>query len=911
MKKYLVKGALALFGGAFLFSCAEKETDYVPVAQQKVKAFEDVFKEVYGDNIDPYQDWGFSQGKTNVDINDPSQIVEVEDLRGDVAYTRAGAFGHSESLLAFRYGTRTANPQKNLWGDPDELNLKIPPALTLGQKTRVKAYFQHHPKLTYVAPPAGDYYIQQVYKGFNDPEGNRPNNSCSLEYYYAANGDTVRGSGHMDKLTIGSNEEHVLNFNYGTYDYGNYHQVLNEGESSHDYLGTYTENPGKTHPDQITLMQNINPTCVGFHDSRGSVQHNDHAALVAASVIDAWAIANEAALRASGEFGENCVTEGWNRSFVGLDYESKVPDDIYLKNNGQKIYATVSDCCPQKDFVWDGTRYWKWDDIKDRPLTTPDGRTFPLVSTDKNTYLGQYIKIDQNNMYSTVKAGPIKKDTGLDNIYGDTNDNREVQVTDLTKIFDAIGSGSVAAVNNDKGGFVKNLGGRDYVFSDWIVTLTAASAYPPPFDDYEITNDNIWSQVERGRVFCEDLGRATREDLDYNDVVFDAIVFSNYRYYKKVKVRYRDNTKAVELSRQTVEEEGPTTKYYVNIKLVAAGGTIPVSILVGDKDDANSVKEYVVHDQFNVPEPTPTEMMVNTRDNNSTAYGSFGTRQPVQLGDIHESFRVNFADGTSDDFDVQLIEVPESLAKISDINIWSCFNGGSDVTELASVKGGAPQKFMAPYGTTKWASERNNISLAYPGEHDANGKMITPGFNDWVKNRDNVPWDYANTDYCYTAEYNPNGRQLPLAFKSSSTVIVESEQELWNGTKDYGTSWTLADLGLTLDVDEFHAGDRLRFYAEGIPTPTNGDQFTNDEQKAWITVVIGSITPYFINTEFPYYANINGKKVFKNSGCIEVVLDQASADLLNPYISNGKIAFQVQGRNFTLKRIARVVEKNN
>ena len=81
MKKYLVKGALALFGGAFLFSCADKETDYVPVAQQKVKAFEDVFKEVYGDNIDPYQDWGFSQGKTNAE---ELPVVDVVDLSGDV-----------------------------------------------------------------------------------------------------------------------------------------------------------------------------------------------------------------------------------------------------------------------------------------------------------------------------------------------------------------------------------------------------------------------------------------------------------------------------------------------------------------------------------------------------------------------------------------------------------------------------------------------------------------------------------------------------------------------------------------------------------------------------------------------------------------------------------------------------------
>ena len=73
-------------------------------------------------------------------------------------------------------------------------------------------------------------------------------------------------------------------------------------------------------------------------------------------------------------------------------------------------------------------------------------------------------------------------------------------------------------------------------------------------------------------------------------------------------------------------------------------------------------------------------------------------------------------------------------------------------------------------------------------------------------------------------------------------------------------------------------------------------------------MVIGSITPYFINTEFPYYVVQNGERVFKESGCIEVVLDQAAADLLNPYISGGKVTFQVQGRNFTLTRISRLVQ---
>lgn len=915
MGKYLIKGALALFAGALVLSCADTEAEYVPVAQQKIKAFEDVFKEVYGD-IDPYQDWGFEQGKTNAE---EMPVVDVVDLRGDVAFTRTGAFGRYGALLAFNGDTRTANPNKNLWGDPLEYNMKIPPALTQGQKLRVKAYFQHHPNITYTAPDCGDYYIQQVYKGYDDYETYlRPNNDCSLEYYYAAdhteqNPHVVIGSDHMDKLTIGNDEQHVLNFNYGSYDYGKYHEVLNEGESSHDYINEYTHVEGKTHPDQITLMQNICPTCVGFHDSEGDVQHNDHAALVAASVIDQWATEHEAELRASGEFGENCVTFGWDRSFVGLDYESKLPESVTLGSN-----ATVNDCCPNKDFVWDGTRYWKWEDIKDQPLTTPDGRTFPLLSTDKNQYLGTYVKIDQNDMVSKAKAGPIKRDTGLEKIYDDSNDDREVDVLDLTKIFDALGSGKVAAVNNDKGGFVKNLGGRDYVFSDWIVTLTAASYNPPPTDVYYEHYENTWYVVDKGRVFCEDLGRTAREDLDYNDIVFDVRVFKNFKYHTETYAKYdkdpSENPDAKLLWSQTNTLTEPTTTFYQNIKLLAAGGTIPVSLIVGDPNDPENLKEYIIHDQFNSPASTPTEMMVNTCDNNSAVHGTFGTRNPVELGDIHENFRVYYNDDPSDyeDFDVKLIQVPESLKSISSIRLWSSFDGGRDVAELQSVKGGAPQKFMAPYGTTKWAAERNNISLAYPG----NGTI--PSFNDWVLDRNNEPWGYANTNYCYSEEspYNPEGRNLPMAFRCYSTVMTDREQQLWpanaaDGNQSYGSSWNLANLDLTLDVDHFSAGDRLRFYAKDVPIPEGeGDdaKFTSEEQKAWITVVVGNITPYFIHTEFPYYEIRDGQRVFKTSGCIEVIIDQSAADLINNYIDthSNKLTLQVQGRNFTLTRICRV-----
>ena len=102
-----------------------------------------------------------------------------------------------------------------------------------------------------------------------------------------------------------------------------------------------------------------------------------------------------------------------------------------------------------------------------------------------------------------------------------------------------------------------------------------------------------------------------------------------------------------------------------------------------------------------------------------------------------------------------------------------------------------------------------------------------------------------------------------------------------------------------IEIKEFYPGDRLRFYAKGI------------KDNAWITVVVGSIQPYFIDSEFPnYILDSQGNKTIlteQQSGCVEVLLDESSAKLLNSYIVDGSIEFEVQGRNFTLTRICRVL----
>lgn len=60
MKKYLIKGLLALFVGGIAASCADHDVDYVPLAQKKTQAYEQAFKELIGGNVDPNQNWGFT-----------------------------------------------------------------------------------------------------------------------------------------------------------------------------------------------------------------------------------------------------------------------------------------------------------------------------------------------------------------------------------------------------------------------------------------------------------------------------------------------------------------------------------------------------------------------------------------------------------------------------------------------------------------------------------------------------------------------------------------------------------------------------------------------------------------------------------------------------------------------------------
>lgn len=318
MKKYLMTGIAALAMGGMFTSCSHDMSLYNGnQSEQVVNNYEQAFINTYGEPASN-QTWGFGEttvagtrGMTRANEGATYPAThEYQDANGNVI---AGA-----------------NMNHNQWGSSDLQSMPyggwiVPDPLTEGQKLRVQKYFQANPNLTYQDPEWRHFFVQQVYKGKTSPGSN------STEVVTAADGTTYT-SDNMNLLTVGQACSHINDYNAGTCSSSN---VLNH--------------EGKTQSDQITLMVNVDDTqCFGYHNTGMSLQRNDKAALVAASVIDAWAAQN-------GNPGE-AVVDKWNRSFLGFDFELFSLADSYAKNNGETIYAKMTDGQNGGlQYVWDGS----------------------------------------------------------------------------------------------------------------------------------------------------------------------------------------------------------------------------------------------------------------------------------------------------------------------------------------------------------------------------------------------------------------------------------------------------------------------------------------------------------------------------------------------------------------------------
>ena len=553
MRKYLMTGVAALAICAAFTSCSSKEELYNPDAiegMNKEKVIENYnarFLAYVGGSIAPDQDWGFGSG------------------------TRAGA-----------------EPNANMWADE---GYKAPRELSEGQKTRVMAYFQANPHLTYVDPKFKNFFVQQVYKGYTSP------GAISAEKYKPTdtNNPDIIGSDHMDHLTFGiksdgTAKDHDNNFNHGRY--SSYNAADPNGtprDNVQNWPGVsyLNDNGNGTHQDHIMLMLGSSTESVGFQDSNGSLVHLDCCANAGASVIDAWALAHEDSLKAIGKFGET-VTDEWKRSFVGLDYEQQTINELYTGGTAKAL-----DFCDGNSqyILYRGQLYAK-NDFANFDLKDPGNNAVKYIKDDvSNMGIAEYIKYTKsdNTVGKVTKNAynyKLTKDQ-FKTLYNYDITNGEAGLYNLDMILGYVYESALPTQND--GNWVKNIGGRDYVFSDWIVTLTEAEQETPPTPPTRnytlrvLAEDLTFANSVSGVEITESDAGA---DFDFNDVVFDV----------------------AHVTGGTADENGTW------IRLMAAGGTLPLYI-------GTVAQENEVHFMFNVSETT----MVNTYN------GRHSEKAPVEF----------------------------------------------------------------------------------------------------------------------------------------------------------------------------------------------------------------------------------------------------------------------------------------
>ena len=711
MKKYLLAAAMTVaVSGAFV-SCHDDNYSGSSI-DKKAEAFEEAFIRAFGEP-DPNHTWGF---------------------------------GDSYSAL-----TRGENPDANKWADDGYM---APTELSPEQKIRVMAYFQANPGLTYIDPEYTDFFVQQVYKGGTTP------GAISAEVYHATNGNPIVGSGHMDWLYMGlengNPRQHINNFNYGRYGAENASDpngLPRENVQNWPNITYLNDNGNGTHTDHIMLILGESTETVGFKDSEGSNIHLDCCANAGAEVIDAWALAHRDSLVAIGKFGATVTDDRWNRSFVGLDYEQSTIDQLYT---GSKANA-LDFCDGNSQYVlYQGVMTPKAD-FQNFVLTDVKGNQLGYVTDDvANKAIADYIKDGNNNVTKDTYNKKLTKDQ-FKTQYGVTITNSEAGYYNLDLVLSYILQSAHPTQNN--GNWVKNIGGRDYVFSDWIVTLTKAEkkgvvapTAPQVYEQYSTTTTTGSTKyqiiegtevIESGRVMCEDLGSSELTDIDFNDIVFDAIIVREYR--KLITTNYDASGNMIgspveSYNFTNVKKKSGYDRNYALIRIMAAGGTIPAT-----------VAGYDVH---NLLGGNSTTTMINTTYDKNDVNGAniANTEKAVDLTNDENGRRFYGID------------------KIKDIEIIVKY--ANDSKKLKAELGAVPYKFLVPLGTP-WAKECKHIDDAYPE------------FSQWVKNEWKEFWNNPASGADYYKYIYTNDKLEGLSVEKDVDVyVVEGEPWTENSTTD-------------------------------------------------------------------------------------------------------------------------------
>jgi hypothetical protein len=508
----------------------------------------------------------------------------------------------------------------------------------------------------------------------------------------------------------------------------------------------------------------------------------------------------------------------WFQNNPGLTIEGRPWSNFFL----QQVYGTMN---LQKKGIW---HRYDQNYMANHPGATSNYYDEEFTDKGGMDYLtvGDGTTMTHVNDFNAESGGPwnivyMKNSSALQFGYHSTWDNSERQRFKLAEIevpgscfTDGVARKgwyvglSLLAEKEDNGKKVLGEQRKDYG-DDWILKVV------PGEGETEITNvgggENSNSttitnaKFERkklmlqGRVFCEDLAKATRGDIDFNDIVFDARI---WRVSEFTKTNGVDNN------------NDRLLRYEAEICLLAAGGTIPANVAKQD-----------VHNLFGVGLTT----MVNTVDDNSNVtitWGNSDTTRPVKNITFNMSDLID--DNTREiSLDLIPIEVMWTTSDTNDAGIGQMKSVGL----LGANVGDVPYKFCAPIGTA-WASERNPIIEVYSGFADWAKGGSEPNWGNGTNLRYNNCPNGLSTDSKYVIGYTEE-KQI----SSTSTTTTEIETVLWQGSRamEYSAGGNNGKYAMVFNSKDIKVGDKMRIY--GTKSTGNATLVLKNNENGWQDIV--------------------------------------------------------------------------
>lgn len=267
MRNQLMTGVAAAAICLGLASCSRYDFTPISEGEQAYANYENAFIKKFGEPA-PDQTWGFGSADAN-----------------NGGTTRAI--------------TRTASTNANMWAS----TWNVPKPLTDAQKDIVRRFFQQNKNPKGVAINYTNFFVQDVYKG-----GTNTTDALTTEKYQVANGSEVVGSNQMDKLTAGSDNDHINNYNNGQCS-------ENKNVWGGELTNPYDQNSKVFYTDKIMLMENSKTDCFGYYNSMASKQYNDQYVIISGNTIMDWARTNNKELNGADVSG---------MFFVGFDFDARI-----------------------------------------------------------------------------------------------------------------------------------------------------------------------------------------------------------------------------------------------------------------------------------------------------------------------------------------------------------------------------------------------------------------------------------------------------------------------------------------------------------------------------------------------------------------------------------------------------------